>query len=531
MECEVCREKLADFLLDELPESEAVLVQEHLALCPTCQATYKQLKGTGRALEAVPAMRPVQPSANFSSKVMRAAQEESDKILRDLPTERRIRLQKRRKHKQRRQPSVKSAQPKSSPWLGVLLLLLAGGIALAAILLYYGRSGPAETVPLGTIYATTGRVEQFRPKASTQLTIVKAAQGFRSGDEFLCDEAGRARFDLEGGGSVLLGPMARIRFMHSSKEGSPRIGLLKGELGIERGARAPGVSDWVVVCDQWHVRITPDSRVYFKIQPDSAINAPVVTVVVGVVHIGIQGKTEKMALASGQSTTLSSDAPTIEKTASMPDWRADLYNEDELRKTVSGIAKVVERNAQGLLVELSYGFGRTSLGDDWRPEKDSPRPSVKAGVLHFPNGTRCILNIPLAAPLEVEATVSASVPQDCPWGLALQRNEKKCLSLDLGKEAVLSIGAKPVPRVARIGYRTNAQTEERVRLSVSDKEGGEAILSTSGEKAKPLAVPEKLLEPSTLRIEALGEGLTLDGLRVRGVLPREWLLKNVAVPK
>ena len=50
MDCAGCNELLADFLLDELPESEAVLVHEHLLICPDCMKSYRELKGTGKAL-------------------------------------------------------------------------------------------------------------------------------------------------------------------------------------------------------------------------------------------------------------------------------------------------------------------------------------------------------------------------------------------------------------------------------------------------------------------------------------------------
>jgi hypothetical protein len=369
-------------------------------------------------------------------------------------------------------------------------------------------------------------VDQFRPKASTQLTAVKAGQGLRSGDEFVCDEAGRARFKLDGNGAVLLGPRARIHFLNTSEERAPQIRLLKGELGIERGTRLPSATDWVVLCGPWRVRITPETKLYVKMNPETT-TPPVVSVLIGVAHVGLSEGQGDISLAAGQKATLSGDVPTVEKKAALPEWRADLCTVEELREMISGISQVVERNSQGLLVELKYGFGRTSLGNDWRPQKNSPLLSINGGVLHIPNGSRCRLAALLAAPLEVEATVSANAPKNCPWGLALQCGEKKNLSLDLGKEAVLNVNVKPVPRVARIGYRTSSQAAERVRLTVTPKGEGEAILSTAAGKTQPVPVPKKLLQAGTLQIEALSEGLTLDGLRIQGVLPREWIFEHL----
>src|SRR5476651_1248787 len=91
MDCEHCTEYLADFLLDELPEGEAVLIQEHLNLCPPCMRRYKELKGTGKALEAVPAMRAVHGSQEFTRVVHAGAAVESQKIIEALPAEKRVR--------------------------------------------------------------------------------------------------------------------------------------------------------------------------------------------------------------------------------------------------------------------------------------------------------------------------------------------------------------------------------------------------------------------------------------------------------
>src|ERR1700680_165884 len=96
MNCEHCTEYLADFLLDELPEHEAVLIQEHLNLCPACMRTYKELKGTGKMLEAVPAMRTITGSVEFDHAVRAGASVESAKIIEALPAEKRLRVEARR---------------------------------------------------------------------------------------------------------------------------------------------------------------------------------------------------------------------------------------------------------------------------------------------------------------------------------------------------------------------------------------------------------------------------------------------------
>jgi len=81
---------MADFLLDELPSTEAVLVQEHINICDKCRQRYRELKDTGKALETVRIMAPVTASPRFAENVNRAASEESRQIIAALTPERRL---------------------------------------------------------------------------------------------------------------------------------------------------------------------------------------------------------------------------------------------------------------------------------------------------------------------------------------------------------------------------------------------------------------------------------------------------------
>src|SRR5947207_12234270 len=135
MDCAGCNELLADFLLDELPESEAVLVHEHLLICPDCMKAYRELKGTGKALEAVPSMRSVEGSDTFKADVRKQAVIEADKIVAKLPADRRLRLEARREARQSIRMSRRQAPPKVwSP--GLLILALAAAMVLAAVLFW-----------------------------------------------------------------------------------------------------------------------------------------------------------------------------------------------------------------------------------------------------------------------------------------------------------------------------------------------------------------------------------------------------------
>jgi hypothetical protein len=103
--------------------------------------------------------------------------------------------------------------------------------------------------------------------------------------------------------------------------------------------------------------------------------------------------------------------------------------------------------------------------------------------------------------------------------------------VDLGKEAVLQVHVKPHPRAARVEYRNRTQAAERVSLEVHT-EGleSQAVLATATGRTPPLPLPKDFEGPGDVWIQALGEGLVLDGLKVTGLLPREWLRKRLTTP-
>ncbi|MCY3023514.1 MAG: zf-HC2 domain-containing protein [Planctomycetota bacterium] len=181
MDCATCGERLADFLLDELPESEAVLVQEHLSLCATCMRTYKELKGTGKALEAVPSMRPVEGSPEFERDVRAQAAAELQQILARLPADKRLKLEARRAARMSR---VAEKPPPPRPLFPArLLLAVAAGCGLLALILAYPDSSAsnAPRAPLGSLSLTVGKVEQFYQRANEPHTPVKEGKPFLAG--------------------------------------------------------------------------------------------------------------------------------------------------------------------------------------------------------------------------------------------------------------------------------------------------------------------------------------------------------------
>ncbi len=180
MDCEGCSELLADFLLDELPESEAVLVHEHLLICESCMKAYRELKGTGKALEAITSMQAVEATESFRSALLAKALEESEKIVSKLPPERRLRLEARREARQsirmsRRMPPTKVWSP------GLLILALTAAIVLAVILFWPKTDKTVPRVALGKLSVALGKIELFYQKENQPHTPARRRQKFLAG--------------------------------------------------------------------------------------------------------------------------------------------------------------------------------------------------------------------------------------------------------------------------------------------------------------------------------------------------------------
>jgi len=538
MECADCRERLPDFLLDELPESEAVLVQEHVALCTACQATYKELKGTGRALDAIPSMRPAQANREFSTRVLEAAKEESAKIIHSLPPERRLRLEARRATRQQRQATTPPTPPPARSRGGIVPLLLAVAVIAAAAFFLIPRSGAPQAGAVGTLVIQAGQVEQFYRKAGQNWTAATAGQPVHANDAFATGDDGRARFELAGGGAVLLGPASELRFLPSD-EPIPVLcaELAKGEAGVERPAGDAAAPAWVLRCPALSVRLPPGARAYLTMPKDLAAAPCTVTVVQGQANVAA-GRSATVTVKAGETATLKKDK--LESASApggaasgLPAWRADLLDEAELGAWISGAVRITGRRSDGLLVELSYGFGRAEGLEDWRCEKSGKRLAAGSrGGVQVPSDARFTLAFPLAVPAGVEAAVNAETPKDNQWAFAVLEHAGGRVSVDLGKEAVLQVDVKPHPRAARLEYRNRPQAAERVSLEVRT-EGleSQAVLATATGRTPPLPLPKGFEGPGDVWIQSpLGEGLVLDGLRVTGLLPREWLRKRLTTP-
>jgi ferric-dicitrate binding protein FerR (iron transport regulator) len=534
MECTECRDHLPDFLLDELPESQAVLVQEHLTLCTACQATYKQLKGTGRALEVIPSMRPATPNTEFSTRVLTAAKEESEKIIRGLPAERRLRLEARRAARQKRQAAAAAAPPPARSWRGTIPLLVAAVVvAVAAFFLFPRSVAPASSV-LGSLALSVGQVEQFYQKSGQNWTAATPGQLVQTGDAFSTGADGRARFELAGGGVLLLGPDAEVRFLPSENQ-RPEIPIevVRGEVGVERPA-PESETTWILRCPMLSLKAGPGVKAYLTVPKDSAAFPCTITVLQGEVSYSAVGRTETTTVKAGNTVTLKKDKPdtATPATAGPPAWRPDLLTESELSGWVACPLRIVGRRSDGLLVELSYGAGRPESLEDWRCDKGFKRLSAPArGGLQFPADARFVLALPLAVPVTVEATVNPDTPKDIAWAFGMLEQPNGHVSVDLGKEAVLQVNVRPHLRAARVAYRSRPQSPERILADVT-AEGVESqvTLATATGRTPALPLPKGFEGPGEVWVQSLAEGLVLDSLKITGLLPRDWLRKRLGAP-
>ena len=539
MNCHDCTEKLSDFLLDELPESEAVFVQEHLALCPSCMATYKQLKGTGKAMEAIPAMRPVQAQAGFDEKVLTSARAESQKIIETLPPEKRLRMEARaaarRAHIQVKSPAAVS-QRKQSPWSGAVVIILILGLASAAAILLYPSDGldkaPKE---VGSLALSSGKAEQFFQKQGEQWSAVTAGKPVRTDDEFSTREDGSIRFEIEGGGGVFMGPSSELKFRRpSASDQAFVLHVPNGEVGVERleskGTDAEKV--WTIIGDAATVTVPPGSQVYVRAARNAQGRQCDVLVRQGSAKVTYWNGKGKEDVKAGEEASFWEDARIQPQKSSpealVPLWRMDLLNDAELARIFTGSVRVMERRAEGLVVELGYGFGKAGGLQDWGASVTiSQRPN---GTIQLPADVRCTLTAPMNAPASIELAIHPDSPKEGAIACALLDGDKVRVSADFDKqEALLQVREPDHPGAARVAYRTQAKTLERTRLEIADAGiETQALVSTSSGKSKPVAVPKSLLVPGVVWVSGVRDEAVLEGIRVTGLVPRKWLRQRVA---
>lgn len=539
MKCNECNEKLSDFLLDELPESEAVLVQEHLALCPECMATYKQLKGTGKAMEAVPAMRSVQSTTGFNEQVISAARIESQKIIETLPPEKRLRVEARaaarRANIQIKAPSAVTSVRKQSPWSGAVIgILLLGMAAVAAILLYPAGGLERAAKDLGVLTISAGKAEQFFQKQGEQWSAVTPGKPVRSDDEFATRDDGRIRIDLEDGG-LFMGPASELKFRRT-KEGEDVLlaHLTNGELLAERAGKDADQGAWTIRTDAAVVTVPANARVFIRASRSAQGRQCDVHAISGAARVEYWSGKGSAEIKTGEQASFWEDAR-IEPQKSTPEsliplWRTDLVNDRELARCFSGAARVADRRAEGLVVELAYGFGKAGGLEDWTLPGGQAMGQKPDGSLQLPADARCTLCAPIGAPASIEAVILPESARDGGLACVLLDGEKGRVSVDFDKqEAVLQVREADHPGAARVPFRSQAKAVERTRLEIAAA-GLElhAVAVTAAGKSKSVHVPKSLEAPGAAWVSALREDAQLEGIRVIGLVPRKWLRQKLA---
>ena len=212
----------------------------------------------------------------------------------------------------------------------------------------------------------------------------------------------------------------------------------------------------------------------------------------------------------------------------VPTWRVDLLSDVELGRLFSGRPKVRGHSARGLEIELTYGFGQRPSLSDWTSDK--PERQLKAlpdGSLQVPSDAKIELKAPMAVPVSLEVAFKIGrTPDDHAFAVAVLDGEDGRVSADSGRDALLQIRHKTRHRTGRAKLRTDKGASERFLLSIIPKgHQTTAELVTVADKTKPLELPKDMKLSGKVWLRALGEGAVLNGLRVRGVVPRDWMIK------
>jgi len=540
MNCHDCSEKLSDFLLDELSGRDGVLVQEHLALCAACMATYKELKGTGKALEAVPAMQAVKASSEFGMGVRTAARLEAVKIIESLPPEKRLRVEARAAARRANVKVIKpqqASQRQPSRWSAALPVLLLLGIGTAlAILLFPGGVQSRGPVEIGALSISVGQAEQFFMKQGQAWSQVEVGKPARTDEEYATRENGRMRFEADGGGAILMGPSSEVKFRRPERDAQAFVMVLTaGELGAERPPASEGETArraWIVRTEAGEVAVTAGAQVYVRAARNEQGHQCAVTVRKGKAEVTYwKGKGSETVEAGEEASFWEDPKAAPAKTtpeALVPVWRAELLTDAELARMFESAPRVAERKAAGLVLDFSYGYGHSGGLGDWETS-GGPLTQKAGGALTLPAEVRYSFAAPLAAPLAVQLAVAPDTPQETTFALTFLDLEKGRVSVDVDrKKAQLQVREKDYNGVARADFNGQSKVVERVRAETLDA-GTElqAQVSTSAGKSRPVAIPKGLWTPGALWISAYRGELILEGIKVRGLVPREWLRKRL----
>jgi hypothetical protein len=552
MNCEWCKERLAEFLLDELPEAEAVLVHEHINTCADCMRTYRELKGTGRMLDAVPAMRAVEPSKNFREAVRSQAVISLRNIVAALPPEKRLRLEARRAARMSRVVEKQPSAPPPSVFTKGLAVLTATCVAAVLVVLLYTRNQSPSGMeqPLAVLTQTIGRVDQFFQRANEPHSPAAAGKSVLNGDTFFTGENGRARFDLQGGGAAYASASTRLTFRAPQRESARRTLLLEsGEIGIHLPQPEIHDGDVAVTGPLWEVRsefgtlaLDPGTHVYLSAFKGNGKDCSgEMLVLSGAIHFRDRSGRKDVHVVGGQRLKLKGDSmdgrPQLLKPARVPAWRADLVSDGDLAGLL-GVKGRIRRLTDGSLsAEFAYNRQRGSQGlDDWRAEPAANALETSgAGMILLKPGTRTRHIIPFSPPLVFEMTLAREAPRDAAFAFGLIGSDDTGVVVDVAKNATLQIREKGRnTRSNNIAARNAKQSGGTLRLELNRESSGFGVqIVTPGGRSSTLPLPlpkSREDDGAELWMQSLGDALLVEEIKLSGTLPLNWLLDRLSQP-
>lgn len=518
-----------------------MLVHEHLNLCANCMRNYRELKGTGKALESVPELRAVQGSAEFKLAVRAQAVMELQNIVAKLPPDKRLKLEARRAARLSR--VIERPEPKSKRALSTTALILLCGIAALAIILYYPQRDPqSDQKQAGTVSVVTGKVEQFYQRAGESHSAVSEGKSVYPGDSFSTPANGRARIDLGPSGSVFLGPASALTFRVRTPETQSTILMLeKGELGLQRpdldeSDDAETSAPWEVRSEAGTVVISAGSHVYLRLVKEQKVSRLDVLTLSGSARLS--NNTAKVlgtvfyghkAMIDSASAEIKSEAVS---SARVPKWRMDLVSESELASFFSAAIKVTARNDGALAAELIYSANSVEpFSQDWISEPATAAIEKYAGALLLPASTNMRHLIPFNAPLSIEVTLTRDGQGEGAFAFGALDSEAGGISVDVGREARLQIREKGrTVRSASTPARGQSGKIERLRLDIlAENSGFAAQLSSSADRTNSLPLPKELQSPKAkLWLQGLSDSMSFSEVKISGVIPAEWLHERIS---
>jgi hypothetical protein len=553
-----CEERLADFMLDELPSTDAVLVQEHINICVGCRQRYRELKDTGKALETVKLMTPVKPSANFSDRVMNAVKDESRKRIAALTPEKKLELDLReatRRDREIRKPKSANSsiirQTKNRLRLWAVVAIMAVAIAgVAVILAFQARQASAlsERRPLWRLEDRIGGIQQashVSGKNTRHWVEAVLQKDVFSGDELKTDVDGAAFLESvheADGTRLFIGPDTHVVFAPKDL----KIQLHRGWLGFEKSAFAKAsFAGWTVAAKSALVRIADlsgaenGSGVWIRVVDEAVGASTVVIVTAGSADVALaQGGQKTRQLAVGEKITIE------EKALNLPDkehldliplpygWRAVLTPQNELVEILGFPCHISERAFIGIKAIFECGgTGAKKSLPAWHNEAQVGWTFGADGFLSARKQAKMTLGVPLTIPLELSVAFRTNASAETLLlGLLDDGKGQGVFTEIAGRTAVEVREKNNLKKQESIERKTIPGRVENLRVGIRSKPGltpSSALeyfveLESAGETIKPIPLSARFAE-GDVWLSPQTEDVKFEQIKVSGNIPVLWL--------